>query len=118
MSREFKCGAGDTARALIIKSNPPIDFSTATSVTFSLYDLDTVGTPPVFQDVPAAVAIGTYLIDGKSVTLTAADGALIFQWRSSADTPLGNKGGRFKATFPGSKPLSIPGDGLIPCIFT
>lgn len=118
MSREFRIGAGDTARALFVRSYPPLNFSAALQVLFDTFDLDRA-LAPALVNRPAAVANGTYVIDGQSVSFTPADGVLFYQWASAAETAAGNFGGRFRVEFPGTptKWLSVPGDGLIPLIF-
>lgn len=105
MSDAFYLVLGDLLPEQFYRLSPPTDLTTATGVTFSVWDRDGV---PVLTDAPAVIANGDYVVDGVPMTFAPVDGVVIWPPQTGQITARGVYQARFRIAFPGPKHVSHP----------
>lgn len=111
MSPVYFTKRGDVGRALFWRMSSIPDGLEGAAIQFNMRDQST--DELVIDRAPAAVADGTYLIDGAEVTFGPADGVLIYEWQEADLASARRCVAEFKIAVPGVGEITDPSRGFI-----
>lgn len=111
MSSVYITKRGDVGRALFWRMSAIPDGLGDATIRFSMRDQSTGAS--VIDRAPAAVADGTYLIDGDEVTFGPSAGVLIYEWQEADLASARRCVAEFKIAVPGSGEITDPSDGFL-----